>query len=108
MWFKEHAQQRLREKSLRYAKIVGVTPSSVDIKAFKSRCGSCSTGGRIQFNWKIIIAPNRVVDYVVVHELCHLRQHDHSPKFWQCVERVFPDHQECREWLKVNGRKLTV
>ena len=107
-WYREHAEQKLREKSERYAKIVGVAPSSVDIKAFKSRWGSCSTAGRIQFNWKIIIAPNRIVDYVVVHELCHLKQHDHSPRFWKCVERVFPDYQECRDWLKVNGRTLTL
>jgi hypothetical protein len=107
-WFQEHAEVKLWEKSERYARIVGVTPSSVDIKTFKSRWGSCSTGGRIQLNWRIIIAPNRVVDYVVVHELCHLRQHDHSPMFWKCVERVLPDHQECRDWLKVNGGTLTV
>jgi hypothetical protein len=107
-WFRKHAEVKLREKSERYAKIVGVAPSSVDIKTFKSRWGSCSTGGRIQLNWRIIITPNRVVDYVVVHELCHLRQHDHSPMFWKCVERVLPDHQECRDWLKVNGGTLTV
>jgi len=107
-WFREHAEAKLREKAERYAKIVGVTPSSVGIKTFKSRWGSCTIGGRILLNWRIIIAPNRIVDYVVVHELCHLKQHDHSPAFWRCVERVIPDYQECREWLKVNGRWLEV
>ena len=60
------------------------------------------------FNWKVIIAPNRIVDYVVIHELCHLHEHNHSPKFWKHVERVFPDYLECREWLKANGRQLSV
>lgn len=107
-WFRQHADVKLTEKADRYARIVGVTPSSVGVKTFRSRWGSCSAGGRILFNWQIVIAPNRIVDYVVAHELCHLRQHDHSPAFWKCVERVIPDYQECREWLKANGRTLMV
>ena len=56
----------------------------------------------------VIIAPNRIVDYVVVHELCHLHEHNHSPEYWRCVERVLPDYRECREWLKENGDTLEV
>ena len=81
---------------------------SVGINTFKSRWGSCDNRGLVQFNWKVIIAPSRVVDYLVVHELCHLKQHNHSPKFWKCVESVFPDYQECKEWLKMNGRTLEI
>ena len=54
------------------------------------------------------MAPNRIVDYIVIYELCHLLHHDHSPKFWKEVERVMPDYQERKEWLKVNGHKLVV
>lgn len=54
------------------------------------------------------MAPNRIVDYVVVHELCHLKQHDHSPKFWKLVEQVMPDYAECKAWLKANGVRLEV
>jgi len=107
-WYREHALERLQEKVGRYAKVVGTTPSSVAIRAFTGRWGSCSTKGNMEFNWKVIIAPNRIVDYVVVHELCHLHHHNHSPEFWQCVERIFPDYAESREWLKVNGRWLDV
>jgi len=107
-WYRERALEKLRQKVDRYAKVVRVTPSSVGIKTFKGRWGSCSARGRVEFNWRVIIAPNRIVDYVVVHELAHLRHHDHSPEFWKGVERVVPDYQERREWLKVNGRELVV
>lgn len=105
-WYKYQADKKLREKVDRYAPIVGVEPHGVGIKFFKSRWGSCTTKGRLEFNWKIMLAPNRMVDYVVVHELCHLKQHDHSPAFWREVERVMPDYVQCREWLKDNAVKL--
>jgi len=107
-WYKTHAELRLQDKVNRYAKMVGVETSVVGIKTFKSRWGSCSSKGHIDFNWKIITAPHHIVDYVVVHELCHLKQHDHSPKFWKLVERVIPDYAECKEWLKVNERLLVL
>ena len=107
-WYRAHAEKRLKQKVQRYAKIVGVEPVSVGIKSFKSRWGSCSVKGDILFNRKIIIAPNRIVDYVVVHESCHLKRHDHSPEFWKSVERVIGDYKECKKWLKENGRGLEI
>jgi predicted metal-dependent hydrolase len=107
-WYRVHALEALREKVNRFSTVVRVTPASVGIKTFRGRWGSCSVKGSLLFNWKIIIAPNRIIDYVVVHELCHLHQHNHSPAFWQCVERVLPDYRDCREWLRWNGRKLDV
>ena len=105
-WYRCRAEVKLQEKSKRYAAIIGVEPAGVGIKTFKSRWGSCSSKGKIDFNWKIIMAPNRIVDYVVVHELCHLKNHDHSPQFWKQVERVIPDYLDCKEWLKVNAGVL--
>lgn len=107
-WYRIHADQKLQEKVDRYAKILGVQPASVGIKTFKSRWGSCSNTGHVLFNWKIIIAPNRIVDYVVAHELCHLIEHNHSPRYWKCVEGVFPDHRECKDWLRIQGRQLDI
>ena len=107
-WYRLHAEQKLQDKAERYAKIIGVSPRSVGVRSFKSRWGSCHVNGDIQFSWKIIIAPNRIVDYVVVHELCHMKHHDHSPKFWKSVERVIPDYLECKEWLKDNGCMLEI
>lgn len=107
-WYKHQAGLNIRQKVRRYAPLVGVEPASVTIKTFKSRWGSCTIDGKLEFNWQIMLAPNRMVDYVVIHELCHLIHHDHSPDFWREVARVMPDYQECREWLKVNSGKLQI
>ena len=107
-WYQIRAEERLREKIQRYAKILGVSPKSVKTRDFKSRWGSCSIHGDITFNWRIIVAPHRIIDYVVVHELSHLVQHDHSDAFWKTIAKVLPDYRECKDWLKWNGLGLTV
>ncbi|WP_408900414.1 M48 family metallopeptidase [Photobacterium piscicola] len=107
-WYKRQAEKKIREKVERYAGIVGVETGVIRIKSFKSRWGSCTPYGDVEFNWVIMMAPNRVVDYVVIHELCHLIQMDHSPQFWREVERVMPDYLEHKEWLKTNGYKLVI
>jgi predicted metal-dependent hydrolase len=107
-WYKSHAQTKLTEKAQRYAGLIGVECKGVGIKDYKSRWGSCSVDGDIDFNWLIVMAPNHIVDYVVVHELCHLLHHDHSPQFWQAVERIVPEYSECKAWLKVNGAGLVL
>ncbi len=99
-WYKRQAEQKLQEKVKRFAPIVGVEPAGVGIRTFKSRWGSCTARGKLEFNWQIMTAPNRMVDYVVIHELCHLIRHDHSPEFWREMARVMPEYQQCREWLR--------
>lgn len=107
-WYKHHAEIKLKAKAQRYSSIIGVIPKSIGVRSFKSRWGSCSPTEQIDFNWKIIMAPNRIVDYVVIHELCHLVHHDHSPLFWKEVERAMPGYAECKEWLKMNAVKLDI
>jgi predicted metal-dependent hydrolase len=107
-WYKQHAELKFNEKAKRYSKMMGVKFNSVGLKDYKSRWGSCSVEGDITFNWKIIMAPNRIVDYVVLHELCHLIHHDHSPKFWREVERIMPNYAECKDWLKQQGDSLSL
>lgn len=101
-WYREQSEPRLREKTERLSRIVGVKPKSVSVKDYKSRWGSCSARGEIAFNWKIILTPHPIVDYVVVHELCHLLEHNHSPRYWKLVERYSPNWKDCRDWLKTN------
>jgi predicted metal-dependent hydrolase len=107
-WYMDLAIARFKEKTFKYAKQLGVVPNSITVRDYKSRWGSCSTKGDISFNWRIILAPQKIVDYVVVHELSHMLQHNHSPKYWRLVEKILPDHQESREWLKVNGSRLII
>ena len=107
-WYMQHAEKRLNEKVVRFAQVLGVVPNSIKVKTYKSRWGSCSRSGDISFHWAIIMAPHYIVDYVVIHELCHMIHHNHSPAFWQQVEKVLPNHRESRDWLKVNGQELKV
>ncbi len=107
-WYHERALVKLQEKTHRLARKVGVKPKSMTIKPYKGRWGGCNSKQELFFNWKIIIAPNRIVDYVVTHELVHLIHHDHSKSYWKRLKSVFPDYEDCKEWLKVNGRNLRV
>ncbi|AZY48013.1 M48 family peptidase [Bordetella avium] len=107
-WYKRQAAQKLTEKVARFSPVIGVLPKGVNIKTFRARWGSCTAEGQLEFNWQITMAPNRMVDYVVIHELCHLIHHDHSPGFWREVARVMPAYAQCRQWLKENGTGLKV
>jgi len=107
-WYQAHALKRLREKVERLAGRLGAAPSEVGIKFYRGRWGSCHKDGRVYFNWRIIMAPHSVVDYVVAHELCHLVHHNHSAAYWKLVESVMPDYQEAKAWLKVSGQGLRV
>jgi predicted metal-dependent hydrolase len=107
-WYQERALVKLQEKTHRLARKVGVKPKSITIKSYKGRWGGCNSKQELFFNWKIIIAPNRIVDYVVTHELVHLIHHDHSKSYWKRLKSIFPEYEDCKEWLKVNGRNLRV
>ncbi len=107
-WYWTRADRHLREKTRARAQALDVTPGSVSLKNYRSRWGSCGVHGDIRYNWRIIIAPPGIVDYLVVHEVCHLRHLNHSSAFWACVESQYPDYRECRAWLKANGITLTI
>ncbi len=107
-WFKQRAESALRDKTEHYSRMIGVKASSVTIKSFKARWGSCNVSAGIQYNWKIIIAPDRIVNYVVIHELCHILHHNHSPAFWKAVEQYCHDYRDCGAWLKSNGGRLDI
>ena len=107
-WYQFRALEKLKEKTKRYSSILGVNPQSVDVKEYKARWGSCSSSGDVTYNWRIIIAPHQIVDYIVAHELCHLLEHNHGPKYWKLVQSVIPNYRDHREWLKVNGEGLRI
>lgn len=89
-----------------YAEIMGVTYGRITIRNQKTRWGSCSNKGNLNFNCLLMLMPDKVLDYVVVHELCHLKQMNHSKKFWMEVERYMPDYQNYKKWLNENGGAL--
>ena len=105
-WYREQALECLADKTEQYAQVIGVRPNSVKVKSYKSRWGACSATGDITYNWRLIMAPHRVVDYVVVHELCHMVHLNHSRAYWATVEKFYPDYKECSAWLKTHGRTL--
>jgi predicted metal-dependent hydrolase len=80
--------------------------TGIHIKEQKSRWGSCSAKGNLNFNWHIVMAPETIADYLVIHELCHLRHMNHSAEFWHCVSGLYPAYKTARKWLKENGISL--
>lgn len=86
-----------------FAKQIGVTYGRITIRNQKTRWGSCSSKGNLNFNCLLVLAPENVIDYVVVHELCHRKEMNHSRAFWQEVEKVLPDYKIYRKWLKEEG-----
>ena len=94
------------ERVRHFAPQVGVTYGNITIRSQRTRWGSCSSKGNLNFNCLLMLVPDDVRDYVVVHELCHRKEMNHSAKFWAEVARVLPDYAESRRWLKENGQSL--
>ena len=102
----EQMRQRLPEKLNRHAASMGVTFGNVTIRCQQTRWGSCSSRGNLNFNCLLMLAPEEVLDYVVVHELAHRKQMNHSALFWQEVARECPDYKKSLRWLKDRGGAL--
>ena len=99
------AQLVIPQKVAHYARVVGVTYGNITIRSQRTRWGSCSGKGNLNFNC-LLLAPEEVLDYVIVHELCHRKQMNHSPAFWALVTQALPHWQDCRRWLRQNGAAL--
>lgn len=105
-FYMKEALVHLRKTTFEAAERYGFKPIYVAIKEYSSRWGCCFYDGRIYFNWRIVMAPVHIIEYVVIHELCHLRVANHSKKFWLLVESILPDWSERRSWLRLNGHAL--
>ncbi len=105
-FLKKQTLIKLTDMSIQKASLLGCKINSITIKDTKSRWGSCSTLGNINYNWRICMAPTEIINYLVCHETTHLKHPNHSSSFWQTLESICPNYKECRNWLKINGKNL--
>lgn len=103
----DQAMQIIPDKVRFYAEKIGVDYGRVTIRNQKTRWGSCSAKGNLNFNCLLMLAPEDVLDYVVIHELCHRKEMNHSPRFWSEVAKIMPDYKNSKIWLKENGGDIT-
>ncbi|OMD62995.1 zinc metalloprotease [Paenibacillus odorifer] len=106
-WYFLHGEIKLRERLNLYSPKMECYPSKLVLKEQEMRWGSCTKNGTVNINWLILMAPMRIVDYVLVHELAHLKHPDHSPAFWATIQSILPDYESRKEWLRVHGPTLT-
>ena len=108
LWYKKRALEKIKERVDWYSKSTGWYPTSIKVNSAQTRWGSCGSQGALNFTWRLIMAPLAVIDYVVVHELAHIHERNHSSKFWNKVKTVLPDYKEREKWLKENRKHLFV
>lgn len=107
-WYRRQAHAVIAERLARWNSHYGFIWTRVAIKEQKTRWGSCSRKGALNFNWRLLLAPLSALDYVVIHELCHLKEPNHAPRFWALVAQTCPDHREWRGWLRQHGHELRI
>jgi predicted metal-dependent hydrolase len=107
-WYRQQALIILNQRAEHFSGLMNAKPKLLKITNARQRWGSCSITGRVNFSWRLVMAPLEIVDYVVVHELAHLLRHDHSKAFWEKVEAILPDYKLRRKWLKEHSHILVI
>ena len=105
--YKEYAQDHITKRVAHFSPIIGVYPKNIRIGSAKRSWASCTSSGRLTFSWRLMMAPPDAIDYVVVHELAHIMQPNHSQKFWKIIERILPDWKERRKKLRLLQNRLS-
>ena len=105
-WYRSRAREKLLEKVEHFSTLIGVSSKGLRLGSFKSKWGSCDSHSKLAFNWNLIKAPHVIIDYVVIHELCHIIHLNHSKLFWQAVEKYDPAYKDHRAWLKQHANEL--
>jgi predicted metal-dependent hydrolase len=105
-WYTEQAGKWLSSRIYRFATRMDVMPTGVEVRSLGYRWGSCSINGKLYFHWRTMMLPCEIIDYIIVHELAHLRERKHNVEFWRTIERVIPDYLERKKWLADNGGRL--
>ncbi|MCQ9205825.1 MAG: M48 family metallopeptidase [Omnitrophica bacterium] len=107
-WYKTQALKVISQRTSLYAKFAGLKYRTIRISSAKKRFGSCGSKNTLNFSWRLAIAPLGAIDYVVVHELSHLKVKNHSRKFWETIKRIMPEYKKYHKWLKENGHLLII
>ncbi len=107
-WYRRMARTEIGERLDRACALAGLQYTRLTIRDQRTRWGSCSRGGAMSFNWRLLLAPSEVLDYVIWHEVCHLEVMDHSPRFWKLVALHCPEHAERAAWLRHNAATLVL
>ena len=102
-FYRQKGIERIPQRVAVYEKAMDVSASSIKVQELQNRWGSCTSTGNLSFHWKCMMAPMTVLDYIVVHELAHLKHKNHTPEFWNEVDKAMPDYRERKEWLRLNG-----
>lgn len=107
-WYLTQGEKKVPQRLKIYTEKMNITPGSIKLKEQKRRWGTCTPNGNIYVNWRIMMAPLPIVDYLLVHELAHLKYPNHSKDFWQLVRSIVPDYEQRKEWLRINGPRLSI
>ena len=102
LFYRSFSEKILKEKTLIESKKMNLKVEKIKVRSYKNRWGSCSSNGDISYNWKLIMAPEKIINYVIIHELCHLIHFNHSSDYWWEVSKEHPNYKESKEWLKSN------
>jgi len=105
-WYKGEAKETIARRVDYYSHRMHLSPKGIRITSAQSRWGSCSRDNRLSFSWRMIMAPLNVIDYILIHELAHIKEKNHSGRFWNYMESFLPDYRKHRLWLKENGPRL--
>jgi len=106
LYFKQQAEHLMSLKTNHFSEITGLMPTTIKIRQYRARWGSCNNRGELSFNYLMMMLPDEVINYIVLHELCHLRHLNHSPLFWQLVAKHFPNYRQAMQWLKTHQSSL--
>ena len=107
-WFYEKSFEYFNKETYDCAKKNNLDIKSIKVRQYKARWGSCSINGDISFNWRLIMAPPKIIEYVIIHELMHIKEHNHSSKYWKHVRSLYPNIKQAKEWLMHNGQTLNI
>ena len=107
-WYREEAKKKIKQRVDLYSSKIGASYNKINITCARGRWGSCSMKGNLNFAWRLIMAPLEIIDYVVVHELIHLTEKNHSRNFWEKLEGLFPNYRSCKQWLREKGYLLDI